>query len=77
MTHPLYELLAELEEANIHFLLARHRPEAVTVTLTLVGERVEVDVFADGHMEVARFPGSERVVGGAELVARLIAENRD
>ena len=47
------------------------------VTLTLAGERVEVDVFEDGHMEVSRFPGSEDIVGGAELVEKLIDENRD
>jgi len=47
----------------------------VLVTMTLVGERVEVDVFADGHMEVSRFPGNEDVVGDAELVQRLIDEN--
>jgi hypothetical protein len=47
------------------------------VSLTLVSERVEIDVFDDGHMEVSRFPGSEDIVGGAELVERLIDENRD
>jgi hypothetical protein len=42
-----------------------------------VGERVEVDVFEDGHMEVSRFPGREDVVGGDELVHELIETNRD
>ena len=74
---PLHELLSKLEAAKIHFALARHRPDTVLVTLTLVGERGEVDVFDDGHMEVSRFQGSENVVGGAELVERLINENRD
>jgi hypothetical protein len=77
MSHPLYNLLHELETASIHFTLGRHREDTVMVTLTLVGERVEVDVFEDGHMEVSRFPGSEEIVGGEELVRRLIEENRD
>jgi len=77
MSHPLYQLLQRLEAARIHFTLARHREDTVLVTMTLVGERVEVDVFADGQMEVSRFPGSEDIVGGAELVERLIEENRD
>jgi hypothetical protein len=77
MSHPLYQLLRRLEDAKIHFTLARHRDDTVLVTLTLVGERVEVDVFEDGHMEVSRFSGSEDIVGGAELVERLIDENRD
>lgn len=77
MPHPLYELLRRLEEAKIHYTLGRHRDDTVLVTLTLVGERVEVDVFEDGQMEVSRFRGSEDIVGGAELVKTLIDENRD
>ncbi len=77
MSHPLYQLLQRLENAKIHFILSRHREDSVLVTLTLVGERVEVDVFEDGHMEVSRFTGSEDIVGGAELMERLIEKNRD
>jgi hypothetical protein len=77
MAHPLYDLLRKLEEAKIHFTLGRHREDTVMVTLTLVGERVEVDVFEDGHMEVSRFPGTEDIVGGEELVDELIKKNRD
>jgi hypothetical protein len=76
MTHPLYSLLSELETAKIHFTLARHRPDTLLVTLTLVGERVEIDVFEDGHMEVSRFKGREDIVGGSEVIAALIEENR-
>lgn len=76
MSHPLYQLLQRLEAAKIHFAIARNRGDTVLVILTLVGERVEVDVFEDGHMEVSRFPGNENIVGGAELVERLIDENR-
>jgi hypothetical protein len=57
--------------------LARNREDSILVTLTLVGERIEVDVFDDGHMEVSRFPGSEDVVGGEELVRTIIAQNAD
>ena len=74
MSHSLFTLLSDLEAAKIHFTLGRHRPDTVLVTITLVGERVEVDVFDDGHMEVYRFIGNESVVGGAELVAALIKE---
>ncbi len=77
MSHPLDQLLQRLEAAKIHFTLASYRPDTVLVALTLVGERVEVDVFEDGHMEVSRFPGSEDIVGGAELVERLVDEIRD
>jgi hypothetical protein len=62
MSHPLYRLLCKLEDAHIHFTLGRHREDTVLVTLTIVGERVEVEVFEDGHMEVSRFLGTEGIV---------------
>jgi hypothetical protein len=77
MPHPLFELLQKLESAKIHFTLQRHRDDSIMVSLTLVGERVEIDVFDDGHMEVSSFRGSEEIVGGAELVKKIIDENKD
>ncbi|MBM0103567.1 hypothetical protein JM946_02380 [Steroidobacter sp. S1-65] len=72
MSHPLFELVSALESCHIHFTLQRHRPDTILVTITLVGERVEVDVFEDGHMEVSRLKGSESIVGGKDLVYELI-----
>jgi hypothetical protein len=72
MSHALYKLLSELESKSIHFTLDRHRPDTVLVILTLVGERVEIDVFENGRMEVSRFKGNEDIVGGSELVYQLI-----
>lgn len=77
MNHALFTLLVQLEAAKIHFTLGRHRPDTILVTITLVGKRVEVDVFADGHMEVCGFLGSEDIIGGSELVTQLIEENRE
>jgi len=75
LTHPLFDLLADLDAASIHYTLARDRPDTVRVNVTVVGERVEVDVFEDGQMEVARFGGSEAVVGDATVIEALIAEH--
>lgn len=75
MGHPLFDLLLALDATRIHYTLARDRPDTVRVDVTLVGERVEVDVFDDGHMEVSRFLGSEAVAGDLALIERLIAEN--
>jgi hypothetical protein len=72
MSHSLFGLLQKLESARIAFTLGRFRPDSVLVTLTLVGERVEVDVFEDGHMEVSRFIGDEGIVGDLALVEKLI-----
>ena len=77
MTHSLFGLLADLDVASIHYTLARDRPDSVRVNITLVGERVEVDVFEDGHMEVSRFRGSESAVGDATLIHSLIAEQSE
>lgn len=77
MNHPIYELLKKLEDAHIFFTLGRSRPDTIRVTLTLVGERTEIDVFDDGHMEVSRFFGDESIIGENELVDKIIEENRD
>jgi hypothetical protein len=77
MSHPLYTLLQKLEDAQIHFTLARNRNDSVLVSMTLVGERIEVDRVDDGHMEVSRFPGNEDVLGGEELVHDIIEKNRN
>jgi hypothetical protein len=74
MSHTLYDLVAALERANVHFTLHRYRPDTILVALTLVGERIEADVFEDGHMEVSRFKGDESIVGDAKLVYELISE---
>ena len=72
MSHPLFDLLSQLENSKISCTLGRYRPDSVLVTITLVGERVEVDVFEDGHMEVSRFVGNEDIVGDQTLVNDLI-----
>ncbi|MDO8717281.1 MAG: hypothetical protein Q7J73_10840 [Dehalococcoidales bacterium] len=72
MNHPLYELLEKLDEAHFSFILSRDRPDTITVEIYFVGERVEVDVFDDGHMEVSRFLGTEDVLGGQELIYDIL-----
>jgi hypothetical protein len=72
MIHPLYELLQKLDDARIHYTLSCQRPGSVLVSVTVVGQRVEIDVFSDGHMEVSRFIGHEDVEGGAELIDSII-----
>jgi hypothetical protein len=74
MSHPLYGLLKPLDETKYHYTLNRNRDEAVTVIISFAGERVEVDVFEDGHMEVSRFLGTEDVLGGQELIYDIISK---
>jgi hypothetical protein len=41
------------------------------------GEPHKTAVFSDGHIEVARFTGTEAIEGGAELLQQVISQNRD
>ncbi|MBN3806265.1 hypothetical protein GXB81_24875 [Paraburkholderia sp. Ac-20336] len=73
MNHPLFDLLARLDEAKISYTLARYRPDTVQVRVTVVGQRIEIDVFADGRVDVSRFVGNEDIEGGSELIGSIIA----
>lgn len=76
MSHPLYEVLQKLEAAHLHFLLGRFRPDSVTVIVTVVGERVELDVFDDGHLEASRFRGDESVLDGRKVLEEILRHNQ-
>lgn len=75
--HALYLLLSRLETARIQFTLARYRPDTILVSVTVPGERIEIEVFADGHMEISRFGGAEDIVGDASLALAIIEQYRD
>ena len=68
----VYKVLQMLDAARLHYFLERDRPDTITITLSLVGERVEIDVFDDDHIEISRFRGDESVEGGMELLKELI-----
>ena len=42
------------------------------MTATIVGERIEIDVFEDDHIEISRFRGDESVEGGMELLVQIV-----
>ena len=42
------------------------------ITVTVVGERLEIDVFEDGHVEFSRFMGNEGVESDETLLNGLI-----
>ncbi|MCF4128807.1 hypothetical protein [Methylobacterium sp. SyP6R] len=74
MTHELYRVIRLLERERIHYRLDRHRDDSIMVTATLVGERIEIDVFEDGHIEYSRFRGSEDVEDDVALLEALVRE---
>ncbi|HVS36400.1 MAG TPA: hypothetical protein VMS17_12610 [Gemmataceae bacterium] len=53
--HKLMTFLQKLEEAKIYHELAHHRYDAVSVYVTVPGERWEVDFLEDGTVDVERF----------------------
>ena len=74
MGNNLFVVLRMLEKNKIHFYIERNRPDSVLVAATLVGKRVEIDVFDDDHIEVSCFLGRENVEGGMDLLMSIIKE---
>jgi hypothetical protein len=62
-----------LEEARLHYFIERSRPDSLRLAVTMVGQRVEIEIFEDDHIEISRFLGDEKVEGGAELLKQLLS----
>jgi hypothetical protein len=74
----VFQTIRLLEKARISFDIKRTRSDAVTVTATIVGERIEIDIFEDDHIEISRFRGDEGIEGGMELLVEIVkAELRE
>ena len=74
MSHELYRMIRKLEHNGVWFRLDRLRDDSVMITATLVGERIEIDVFEDGHVEYSRFKGSETVESDVGALIALLDE---
>ncbi|KQP04521.1 hypothetical protein [Methylobacterium sp. Leaf93] len=72
MSHEIYRMIRLLEANKVHFELSRHRPDSLMLTATLVGERIEIDVFEDGHVEYSRFCGNEDVEDDIPILEILL-----
>lgn len=68
----VFDTIRLLEKAHIHFYIRRDRPDALTFVAAIVGERVEIDVFEDNHIEISRFRGDESIEGGRELLLQIV-----
>ncbi len=68
----LIPFLAFLRQNKVWFQLDQVSDDAVMVTLTLVGARIEV-YFFDDHIEFSRFTGDESVERDVGLLFHLIA----
>jgi hypothetical protein len=73
MPSVIFEVCQMLDEAKIHYFIERERgTNSILLTATFVGERVEVDIFEDDHIEISRFRGDESIEGGMELLRQLV-----
>ena len=49
------DLLARLQRAKIYYTLAHNRYDAITIDVSVPGQRIEIDVLSDGTTEVEVF----------------------
>ena len=77
MSHKLYEILESLDSAHIFYTLGRHRDNVITIHVTVVGARYEIEVESNGTVNTSMFKGNEDLVEGMELVDKIIKENED
>ncbi len=68
----VFDTIRLLEKAHIAFDINRTRPDALTIIAAVVGERIEIDIFEDDHIEISRFRGDEGIEGGMELLVEIV-----
>lgn len=77
MSSAVFDTIKALEAARVHFFIMRTRPDAITLSATFVGERMEIDIFEDDHIEISRFRGDELIEGGEELLALVLRQEQE
>ena len=66
-TDTLYSLLDRLQRASIHTAVRHDREGAVSIDATVPGERWEIDVLADGTIEVEVFKSDGTIFDESKL----------
>lgn len=62
----LFSILKKLEDKNIFYKLARIR-DSVLIEVVVPGERWEIEVFEDGHLEIEKFISSGDIYDEKEI----------
>lgn len=71
--------LNELEQKKINYHITHHRDEAVMITVSIVGERWEIEFLDNGDIEVEKFISNGEIQGEEslkELFERETANDR-
>jgi len=71
----LLNVLDRLRAAGVHFSLRQDRENAVSVDVAVPGQRWEVDVLADGSVEVEVFK-SDGVIGDESTLDALLSTQK-
>jgi hypothetical protein len=74
--HPVYEILARLDAAKIYYTLDKTRDDTVMILAQVPGRHYEIEVSADGEIEVEVYRGNGQI-GGQELVDELLRDFSD
>jgi hypothetical protein len=69
----MLNFLNMLAEKNIHFFIEQYAPDYLTVSVTLVGVRLEV-MFSVEEMQFSYFRGAEAVLSDDKMLYDLIKE---
>ena len=72
MSSAVFRTIRMLEEARVHYFIERTRSDSLRLSVTMVGQRVEIDIFEDNHLEISRFFGDKKVESGSELLEQLL-----
>jgi len=74
MTARIFQVLTLLDENRISYLIARTRPDGLTLVATLVGRRLEIFVDECDGVNVSVFVGDESVQVGMQALQAVLVE---
>lgn len=66
-----FELLDVLRSNEIHFSMASYRDGSIMFLATIPGERWEIEVFADGSVELEVFRSGGDIYDADQLLTRI------
>ena len=79
MKSAIFRTMRMLEDARLHYSIERTRPDSertrpdsIRLSVTMIGQRLEIDVFEDDHIEISRFHGDESIEGGWEVLKKML-----
>lgn len=69
----LLSFLNFLKSKGVWYIIQHLREDAIMVSITVFGERIEIEFFKD-HIEYSRFKGTEDVEEDQKLLFELIED---